>query len=87
MIKITFETSGVIERETESIYRTRPICVSLMRAGVKVWLKGKRDSYTIPYEQLFTDGERGSVSIKSRAVSDAQLQRFAKAAGKRELVP
>ncbi len=76
MIKITFETSGVIERETESIYRTRPICVSLMRAGVKVWLKGKRDSYILPYEQLFTDGERGSVSIPARRVTQAQLAKI-----------
>ncbi len=47
-----------------------------MRAGVKVWLKGKRDSYILPYEQLFTDGERGSVSIPARRVTQAQLAKI-----------
>ena len=79
MIKIGF-TDGkpdadytVIERETPAIHRTRPICIALMRGGVKVWLKGKRDSYTIPYEQLFIDGERGSVSIAGRKMTAAKL--------------
>jgi hypothetical protein len=55
-----------IERETTFIHKTRPICVSLLPNGVKVWLKGKRDFYVVPYDTLFIDGERGSVSIKPR---------------------
>jgi len=84
MIKIGFGPDGkpdpdytVIERETQEIYRTRPICVALLRTGIKVWLKGKRDSYVIPYQQLFNDGERGSVSIPARKVSNATLAKFA----------
>lgn len=77
MIKITFDNGGTIQRETEAVYKTRPVCVSLMRHGVKVWLKGKRDSYVIPYEQLFMDGERGSVSIAGRKVSEAALAKIA----------
>lgn len=80
MIKIGFGPDGkpdpdytVIERETQEIYRARTICVALLRTGVKVWLKGKRDSYVTSYSQLFNDGERGSVAIPGRHVSDAKL--------------
>jgi hypothetical protein len=83
MIKIGMGPDGkpdadytIIERESPAIYRTRPICVALMRSGVKVWLKGKRDSYVVPFEQLFIDAERGSVSIKPRRVTAAELAKF-----------
>jgi len=66
----------VIERETASVYKGKPIRVALLRGGVKVWLKGKRDFYIIPYEVLFKDGERGSVAIPARKISDAKLAKI-----------
>ena len=90
MIKIGFGADGkpeaeytIIERETAFVHKTRPICVALLRSGLKVWLKGLRASYTIPYDQLFVDGERGSVRIPPRPITDAALARYAKAAEKR----
>ena len=83
MLKLT-EAEGLIQRETAYVLHNRPVCVRLTTSGVRVWLKGKREFYTVPYDQLFIDGQRGSVKIPARQVSEAQLQRFAKAAEKRE---
>jgi hypothetical protein len=74
----------VIERETASQYKGRPIRVALLRGGVKVWLKGMHDFYVVPYEVLFRDGERGSVSIPARKVSAAKLAKIVAANREKE---
>jgi hypothetical protein len=73
----------IIERETDFVQFGRPICVALLRSGVKVWPKGKRESFTVPYDALYRYAKQGSVSIPARSVTDAALARFAKAAEKR----
>lgn len=66
-----------IERETAFIHKTRPICVALKQSGVKVWLKGTREGYVVPYDELFRDAQQGSVKIPARHVSDAKLAKIA----------
>lgn len=80
MIKLT-DAESRIARETAYVLHNRPVCIELLNGGIKVWLKGKREAYTVPYDQLFTDGQRGSVKIPARHVSDAKL---AKIVAKRE---
>lgn len=71
-----------ISRETGFMLHNRPVCIELLTTGIKVWLKGKRESYVVPYDRLFTDGQRGSVKIPARVIADAKL---AKIIVKREL--
>lgn len=62
-----------IARETGFMLHNRPVCIELLSTGIKVWLKGKRESYVVPYDRLFTDGQRGSVKIPARQIADAKL--------------
>lgn len=75
MMKLT-DTDARIARETAYVLHNRPVCIELLNGGIKVWLKGKREAYTVPYDQLFTDGQRGSVKIPARHVSDAKLAKI-----------
>lgn len=72
MLKLS-EAEGTIERETAHVLHGRPVCVRLTQGGVRVWLKGKREFYTVPYDVLFNDGQRGSVKIPARKIADAKL--------------
>jgi hypothetical protein len=52
-----------IERETGYVLHGRPVCVALKLGGVDVWLKGTRSSYSVPYDALYRNAERSSISI------------------------
>lgn len=80
MLKLT-EAESTIKRETAFVLHGRPVCIEIRTSGIKVWLKGKKESYTVPYDVLFTDGQRGSVKIPARVIADAKL---AKIIAKRE---
>jgi hypothetical protein len=79
MIKLNPDVA--LERETETIHQNRAICISLKRGGVKVWLKGKREFFTLPYDSLLREARRRdeSICIPARKVSDSKLEK-AKAA-------
>lgn len=67
----------VIERETSFVRQSRNICIAVQRSGIKVWLKGKREFFVLPYDQLFIDAMRNDqrVCIPPRRVSDASVKK------------
>lgn len=65
-----------VVRETTAIHKARNVMVELTVGGLKVWLKGKRDFYVVPYATLFIDAEKGSVNIPGRRVSAADLAKI-----------
>jgi len=75
MIKIS-ERSAFTPTETGYIHKGRNVCFEPLQGGIKFWLKGKREFFTVPYDELYRDAERGSVKIPARKVSDAQLAKI-----------
>lgn len=80
MIKLT-EAESVISRETPDVVQGRPVCVELLKSGIKVWLKGRHEFFVLDYRLLYREALRydARVSIPPRNVSDAKLEK-AKAA-------
>ncbi len=76
MLKLT-EAESLIERETADIRQQRPICVALLKSGVKVWLKGRREFFVVDYQTLYRDAMRGDgrINIPARNVSDSKLEK------------
>jgi hypothetical protein len=56
-----------VKRMTTAVYQKRPIVVELCVSGIQVGLFGTQQHYLVPYDQLFVDAQRGSVSIAPRA--------------------
>lgn len=75
MIKIT-ERSAFTPTETAFVDRGRAICFEPLQGGVKVWLKGKKESFVVPWDKLWKWGQQSAVNIPARRVSDAELHRL-----------
>ena len=75
MIKLNPEVT--LERETPVVHQNRNICVGLKQGSVKVWLKGKREFFTLPYDELLRAAQREDQRgfIRARKVSDAKLEK------------
>lgn len=63
MIKLT--TDKLITRETAELERTTPIAVRLHPKYQELWLKGKRESFSISYGELL-DYLRKRAAFKGR---------------------